>query len=74
MGRIFSVAMVGIALLAFIACSVSKPTVIILKNGTTIESKYEPEYNSKTGFYEYVTTDGKKAQIDKNEISEIKQK
>lgn len=56
----------------FTACTA--PHSMTLKDGRVIETADEPEFNRKTGFYEYRTVDGKKVQINKDEVLEVKEK
>ncbi len=59
------------SLLMLTACST--PHTMTLKNGSIIEMADEPEFNRKTGFYEYETLDGKKVQVNKDEVLDVKE-
>jgi len=59
---------------ALIVGGCSSAHVVVMKDGRTIESKDQPKYNSKTGFYEYHSMDGNKVQVNKKEVVEIKKK
>lgn len=58
----------------FVLTSCASPHVMTLKDGRVIDTADEPEFNRKTGFYEYNTVDGKKVQINKDEVLEVKEK
>ncbi len=59
-------------LFALTACAA--PHTMTLKDGRVIETADEPEFNQKTGFYEYNTVDGKKVQVNKDEVLEVKER
>jgi hypothetical protein len=58
-------------LLTLAACS--SQYRMMLKDGSVIMMDDEPEFNHRTGFYEYKTLDGKNAQVNKDEVVEIKE-
>lgn len=72
MNRITIWGAVLVSLFLFIGCAT--PHVILLKDGTTIETKNTPDFDRKTGFYKYKSLDGVKGKINKDEIVEIKEK
>ena len=59
---------------SFLLAGCAAPHVMVLKDGTTIETVNAPEFDNKTGFYEFETTDGKMTQINKDEVVSIKEK
>ncbi|MFT0212665.1 YgdI/YgdR family lipoprotein [Pseudomonas sp. F1_0610] len=50
----------------------SSPSIITLNDGREIQTVDQPEYNKKTGFYEYEQQDGKEASVNKDEVLTIK--
>ena len=72
MNRITAWVAVLVCLFLFIGCAM--PHVVILKNGTTINTKSAPFFDRRTGFYWYESPDGVKGQINRDEIVEIKEK
>ncbi len=72
MNRIFVWSVLLVSLFLFISCAT--PHVVLLKDGTTIETRDTPDFDKKAGFYRYETVDGMKGQINKDAIVEIKEK
>ena len=72
MKRRFVWVFVSLCLLAVTSCST--PHVMVLKDGTNIETQSKPEFDKKTGFYKFKDTTGKEVKINKDEIREIKEK
>jgi major membrane immunogen (membrane-anchored lipoprotein) len=58
----------------FILAGCADPSIITLKDGTVIETTDEPDFDHKTGFYEFETVDGREAKINKDEVLEIKER
>ena len=58
----------------FVLTACAAPHTLTLKDGRVIDTADEPDFNRKTGFYEYKTVDGKKVQINKDEVLEVKEK
>ncbi len=50
----------------------ASPHRITLKDGSTIESKAEPKFDKKTGFYEFKSRTGEKVKLNKDEVTSIK--
>lgn len=48
--------------------------VVVLKSGQSLETSKAPELDAKTGFYRVETKDGKKMQVNKDEILMIRDK
>ena len=48
------------------------PHLITLQDGTTYESKAEPKFNKRSGFYEFKSRTGERVQLNKDEIRSIK--
>ena len=71
--KIFKCGLVCLSCL-FILSACADPSVITMKDGTTIETTDEPDFNHKTGFYEFETADGQKVQLNKDEVLDIKEK
>ena len=59
------------SLLMLTACAT--PHTMTLKNGSIIEMADEPKFNRNTGFYEYESLDGKKVQVNKDEVLDVKE-
>ena len=72
MKRRFALVCVSVCLLLAAACST--PHVMLLRDGTTIETKDKPNFDKKTGFYKYKDATGKTGEINKDAITEIKEK
>ena len=63
----------GIAIVtALLVVGCGTPHRITLQDGSTMESKAEPKYNKKTGFYEFKSRTGERVKLNKNEIRSIK--
>jgi putative heme iron utilization protein len=71
MNRIIAWGAAIVSLFLFIGCG---PHVVILKDGTIIETKYPPAYDRRTGFYDYQSLDGVNGHINRDEIVEIREK
>jgi len=71
MNKLFAVALLFAAL---IVGGCSSAHVVVMKDGRTIESKDQPKYDPKTGFYEYHDMDGNKVRVNKEEVVEFKKK
>jgi len=56
----------------FVGCA--SPHVMVMKDGTTIETEDSPKFDKKTGFYEFKTTDGKTVKANKDEVLSIQEK
>ena len=63
-----------VAALMLVSIGCATPQVILLKDGRSIVSRDMPDYDKKTGFYEFETEEGKKIRVNKNEVVEIKEK
>ncbi|MFJ1302977.1 YgdI/YgdR family lipoprotein [Pseudomonadota bacterium AL_CKDN230030165-1A_HGKHYDSX7] len=50
----------------------SSPTVVEKRDGSQVMTSDEPEYNKKTGMYEY-EKDGKKVQMNKDDVKTMEQ-
>ena len=57
--------------LALAGCS--SPTVITLNDGREIQTLDIPDFDEETGFYEFEQLDGKRAQINKDQVRTIKE-
>lgn len=64
----------AITLTALFLCGCSTPYVMVMKDGRTIETSDRPEFDSKTGYYEYRTKDGREVKVNKNEVVEFREK
>ena len=69
MGKHLKLSIVLVSLLLLFGCA--SPHVLTLKDGTQIETKDEPQFDNRTGFYTYKGKDGKKAQVNKDEVATI---
>jgi major membrane immunogen (membrane-anchored lipoprotein) len=72
MGKHFRWSIILVSLFLLFGCA--SPHVLTLRDGTQIETKDEPQFNEKTGFYTYKGKDGKKAQVNKDEVATISTK
>ena len=59
-----------IAAVVIIGCAT--PHVITLLDGSTIESKAEPDFDKKTGFYEFESRAGEQFKLNKDQVRSIK--
>lgn len=50
----------------------SSPSVITMNDGREIQSVDTPEYDSRTGFYEFEQLDGKRVQVNKDQVRSVK--
>ncbi|CDF85144.1 YgdI/YgdR family lipoprotein [Pseudomonas sp. QL9] len=50
----------------------SSPSVITMNDGREIQSVDTPEYDSSTGFYEFEQLDGKRVQVNKDQVRSVK--
>ena len=71
MGK-FVLSLLLISSCLFVACA--SPHVMVMKDGTTIETEGSPKFDGKTGFYEFKTTEGKTVRANKDEVVTIKEK
>ena len=55
---------------ALMACA--SPYLIVLKDGTEIHSRGEPDFDDRSGFYRYESVDGREHQINKDEVKAIR--
>lgn len=63
--------MLLIAVGLFVVGCGSKPQLIKLKNGQTILTADEVDYNDETGFYDYENKDGTTSRINKDDVQSI---
>ena len=54
--------------LAVAAFGCATPYVIHLKDGQVIQSKDEPEFDQRAGFYEFEDASGKSVRVNKDDI------
>ena len=57
------------AAVVIIGCA--SPHMITLLDGSTIESKAEPKFDKKTGFYEFKSATGEQVKVNKDEVRSI---
>ena len=50
----------------------SSPSVITMNDGREIQSVDTPEYDSRSGFYEFEQLDGKRVQVNKDQVRSVK--
>ena len=50
----------------------SSPSVITMNDGREIQSVDTPEFDSRTGFYEFEQLDGKRVQVNKDQVRSVK--
>lgn len=51
----------------------STPSVIVLNDGREIQTLDTPEYDAKSGFYEFKQPDGKPQRLNKDQVRTIKE-
>lgn len=68
--RTLATFMLALGLATLAGCS--SPAVITLNDGREIQSVDTPHFDSKTGFYEFEQLDGKRTQINKDQVSAVK--
>lgn len=51
----------------------STPSVIVLNDGREIQTLDTPEYDAKSGFYEFKQPDGKLQRLNKDQVRNIKE-
>ncbi|MCQ4326131.1 YgdI/YgdR family lipoprotein [Stutzerimonas stutzeri] len=51
----------------------STPSVIVLNDGREIQTLDIPEYDAKSGFYEFKQPDGKLQRLNKDQVRTIKE-
>ena len=66
------IGLVLISCMAFTGCS--SPYTIYLKDGTIVETSCKPSFDEDSGFYESKDTNGKKVQINKNEVLKMQER
>ncbi len=63
------IAILGIGLLA--GCA--NPSVITLIDGREIQTTDTPKFDDETGFYEYEQLDGKRSQVNKDQVRSVRE-
>ncbi len=64
-----------VALLVLVgACGCSTPHTIVLNDGSKIQTRNEPKYVRKSGFYEYKDASGREAQVNKDQVQMIERR
>ena len=63
------IAILGIGLLA--GCA--NPSVITLIDGREIQNTDTPKFDDETGFYEYEQLDGKRSQVNKDQVRSVRE-
>jgi len=58
-----------VAAVVIIGCA--SPHMITLLDGSTIESKAEPELDKKTGFYKFESRAGEQVKLNKDQVHSI---
>lgn len=51
----------------------SSPSVITLNDGREIQAVDSPQYDEKSGFYEFEQLDGKETRINKDQVLTVKE-
>jgi len=72
MGKHLRWSIVLFSLFLLVGCA--SPHMMVMKDGTTIETKDEPQFDNRTGFYTFKSKDGKKTQVNKDAVATIKPK
>ncbi len=61
--------MASVTAILFLGCAT--PHRITMKDGSTIETRGEPEYEKSSGFYRFETRTGEKTRVNKDEVRSI---
>lgn len=61
----------SLSLAALVGCA--SPTVITLNDGREIQTVDTPEFDDETGFYEFEQLDGKRSQVNKDQVRTVKE-
>ena len=56
---------------AVVIMGCASPHMITLLDGSTIESKAEPDFDKKTGFYEFESRAGEHLKLNKDQVRSI---
>ncbi|RON01012.1 hypothetical protein BK659_26430 [Pseudomonas brassicacearum] len=68
--RTLATFMLALGLATLAGCS--SPAVITLNDGREIQSVDTPQFDSKSGFYQFEQLDGKQTRINKDQIRTVK--
>jgi len=60
------------SLILVLLAGCSTPSLIVLNDGREIQTLDAPEYDSKSGFYEFKQPDGKLQRLNKDQVRTIK--
>lgn len=61
----------SLSLAALAGCA--SPSVITLNDGREIQTIDTPEFDDDTGFYEFEQLDGKRSQVNKDQVRTVKE-
>ena len=67
--RLFPIAF--LTALALAGCST--PSILTLNDGREIQTVDTPRYDADTGFYQFEQLDGKRARVNKDQVSTIRE-
>ncbi|MCL6692391.1 YgdI/YgdR family lipoprotein [Pseudomonas sp. R3.Fl] len=65
-------ALIASALTLGFLAGCSTPSLIVLNDGREIQTLDTPDYNAKSGFYEFKQPDGKLQRLNKDQVRTIK--
>lgn len=65
------IALISLGLSTLIGCAT--PSLITLNDGSQIQAVDVPEFDERSGFYEFEQLDGKSARINKDQVMTVKE-
>lgn len=69
--RTLPAVLLGLSLAALAGCA--SPTLITLNDGREIQAIDTPDFDEETGFYEFEQLDGKRSQVNKDQVRTVKE-
>jgi hypothetical protein len=69
--RIIPACLLALGIVALAGCA--SPTVITLNDGREIQAVDTPDYDEESGFYEFEQLDGKRSQVNKDQVRTVKE-
>ena len=69
--RTIPAALLSLSFGVLVGCA--SPTVITLNDGREIQAVDTPDFDEETGFYEFEQLDGKRSQVNKDQVRTVKE-
>lgn len=69
--RTIPAALLSLSFAVLVGCA--SPTVITLNDGREIQAVDTPDFDEETGFYEFEQLDGKRSQVNKDQVRTVKE-